>query len=42
MANPFISVDEHVQETPDVWTKRLSQSKWGELAVELESYDVSP
>jgi predicted TIM-barrel fold metal-dependent hydrolase len=28
--NFFISVDEHVQEHPDVWTKRLSQSKWGD------------
>ena len=26
----FISVDEHVQEHPDVWTKRLSAAKWGE------------
>ena len=28
--NKFISVDEHVQEHPDVWTKRLSAAKWGE------------
>ncbi len=28
--NSFISVDEHVQEHPEVWTKRLSSSKWGE------------
>jgi predicted TIM-barrel fold metal-dependent hydrolase len=26
----FISADEHVQENPEVWTKRLSRSKWGE------------
>ena len=26
--NFFISVDEHVQETPEVWTQRLSRSKW--------------
>ena len=26
----FISVDEHVQEHPEVWTKRLSRAKWGE------------
>ena len=26
----FISVDEHVQEHPDLWTKRLSAAKWGE------------
>ena len=25
----FISVDEHVQEHPDLWTKRLSAAKWG-------------
>jgi predicted TIM-barrel fold metal-dependent hydrolase len=30
MNNNFISADEHVQETPDVWTKRLSKAKWGE------------
>ncbi|MEO6163784.1 MAG: amidohydrolase family protein [Candidatus Binatia bacterium] len=28
--NRFISVDEHVQEHPAVWTTRLSQAKWGE------------
>jgi predicted TIM-barrel fold metal-dependent hydrolase len=28
--NKFISVDEHVQEHPAVWTKRLSRAKWGE------------
>ena len=27
---PFISVDEHVQENPQVWTKRLSRQKWGD------------
>lgn len=36
MANPFISVDEHVQETPDVWTKQLSQSKWGDRIPHIE------
>ena len=30
MINGFISVDEHVQEHPEVWTKRMSQSKWGD------------
>ena len=29
MANIFISVDEHVQEHPEVWTKRLSRARWG-------------
>jgi predicted TIM-barrel fold metal-dependent hydrolase len=26
----FISADEHAQEQPDLWTKRLSRAKWGE------------
>lgn len=30
ITNTFISVDEHVQEHPEVWTKRLSRQKWGE------------
>jgi uncharacterized protein len=34
----FISVDEHVQETPEVWTKRLSQSKWGDRIPHIERY----
>ncbi|MBM3925408.1 MAG: amidohydrolase [SAR202 cluster bacterium] len=25
----FISADDHVQETPDLWTSRLSKRKWG-------------
>jgi predicted TIM-barrel fold metal-dependent hydrolase len=28
--NFFISVDEHIQEHPEVWTKRLSRAKWGD------------
>ena len=28
--NLFISVDDHVQEHPEVWTQRLSRSKWGD------------
>jgi predicted TIM-barrel fold metal-dependent hydrolase len=32
----FISVDEHVQEPPDLWTKRLSRSKWGDRIPHLE------
>lgn len=28
--NAFISADEHIQETPDLWTKRLSRAKWGD------------
>ncbi|MBM2811577.1 MAG: amidohydrolase [Chloroflexi bacterium] len=28
--SPFISVDDHVQETPDVWTTRMSTRRWGD------------
>lgn len=34
--NTFISVDEHVQETPNLWTRRLSTSKWGERVPHVE------
>jgi predicted TIM-barrel fold metal-dependent hydrolase len=34
--NAFISVDEHVQEHPGLWTKRLSRSKWGERLPHIE------
>lgn len=34
--NFFISVDEHVQEHPDVWTQRLSRSKWGDRVPHVE------
>ncbi len=36
MANIFISVDEHVQEHPEVWTKRLSRARWGDRIPHLE------
>jgi predicted TIM-barrel fold metal-dependent hydrolase len=36
MNNGFISVDEHVQEHPEVWTKRLSRTKWGERIPHVE------
>ena len=26
----FISVDDHVQEPPDLWTQRLSKNRWGD------------
>jgi predicted TIM-barrel fold metal-dependent hydrolase len=26
----FIAVDEHVQENPEVWTRRLSRARWGD------------
>jgi uncharacterized protein len=34
--NLFISVDEHVQEPPDLWTKRLSRSRWGNRIPHIE------
>lgn len=33
----FISVDDHVQEPPDLWTKRLARSKWGERIPHIET-----
>ncbi len=35
----FISVDDHVQETPDLWTSRLSKSRWGDRIPHLERDD---
>ena len=35
--NLFISVDEHIQEQPNVWTKRLSRSKWGDRIPHIDS-----
>ena len=32
----FISADDHVQEHPEVWTKRLSRTKWGERIPHVE------
>jgi predicted TIM-barrel fold metal-dependent hydrolase len=32
----FISTDDHVQEHPEVWTKRLPKSKWGERIPQLK------
>ena len=34
--NLFISLDEHVQEPPGVWTRRLSSSKWGNRIPHIE------
>ncbi len=36
MKKGFISVDDHVQEQPDVWTERLSKSKWGNRIPHIE------
>jgi predicted TIM-barrel fold metal-dependent hydrolase len=32
----LVSVDDHVQEPPDLWTKRLSRSRWGERIPHIE------
>ena len=32
----FISVDDHVQEHPEVWTQRLSKAKWGDRMPHVE------
>jgi predicted TIM-barrel fold metal-dependent hydrolase len=34
--NFFISADEHVEEHPEVWTRRLSRSKWGDRIPHVE------
>ena len=36
MKYKFISADEHVQEHPEVWTKRMSRAKWGERIPHVE------
>jgi predicted TIM-barrel fold metal-dependent hydrolase len=33
----LISVDDHVQEHPEVWTQRLSQARWGDRIPHLET-----
>jgi predicted TIM-barrel fold metal-dependent hydrolase len=35
----LISVDDHVQEPPDLWTDRLSKSRWGDRMPHLERAD---
>lgn len=35
----FISVDDHVQEPPEVWTQRLSKSRWGNRLPHVERQD---
>ena len=32
----LISVDEHVQESPEVWTQRLSRARWGDRIPHIE------
>jgi len=36
MASGFISVDDHVQEPPHLWTSRLSKDKWGNRIPHIE------
>lgn len=36
MRKGFISVDDHVQERPGVWTQRLSKAKWGNKIPHIE------
>src|ERR1044071_8875785 len=33
----FISVDDHVQEVPNLWTDRLRNAKWRDRAPHIES-----
>lgn len=39
MPSGFISVDDHVQEPPDLWTSRLPKDKWGDRIPRLEEKD---
>src|SRR3569832_2271067 len=32
----FISADEHVQEHPEVWTRRMSKAEWGDRIPHIE------
>lgn len=36
MADRFISVDDHVQEPPDLWTARLPKGQWGDRIPHVE------
>lgn len=36
MADRLISVDDHVQEPPDLWASRLSKSRWGDRVPHVE------
>lgn len=35
----IVSADDHVQETPDLWTSRLSKSKWGDRIPHLQEQE---
>src|SRR5512138_1484415 len=32
----LISVDDHIQEPPDLWTQRLAKSRWGDRMPHME------
>ena len=32
----FISADDHVQEHPEVWTRRMSKSQWGDRVPHIQ------
>ena len=34
----LISVDDHVQEHPEVWTRRMSKAKWGNRIPQVERH----
>jgi predicted TIM-barrel fold metal-dependent hydrolase len=34
----FISADDHVQEHPEVWTRRMSKAKWGDRIPHIERH----
>src|SRR5437899_658832 len=36
LTHGLISVDDHVQEHPEVWTSRMSRAKWGDRIPHLE------
>jgi predicted TIM-barrel fold metal-dependent hydrolase len=36
LISSLISVDDHVQESPELWSQRLSKSKWGDRIPHLE------
>src|SRR5215475_1766026 len=35
-SHSFVSVDDHVQEPPELWTKRLSRVKWSDRVPHIE------
>jgi hypothetical protein len=39
MADKFISTNEHVIESPDVWTSRLSKQSWGDRIPHMVAKD---